>query len=138
MTEIVYFSRKDRERLSQINAMNLTSELEKERSEILSRRKTLQQMSVQECQNMIVDLNDKIGKMNSIGRVEHTRHFSMMIQELYQRIDTLSRQPRKEVDAVTIREQVSKRNPLSRSRRTKWSARVVNRNTDDPDNGASS
>lgn len=132
MSEIIFLPKRDRERLSFLSQVTrpLTEEEIVERNELVGKRKTLQTMSIQECQLMKVEINDKIAKIAAMGRLEHTRSFLVMLNQLDLRIDTLMRSPRKviETDGTKTR----KLNPLARPSRTKWSVRVGTKSPNNP------
>jgi len=130
VNEIIFLTKKDRDRLSDISQTTgvLSKALAQERDDILSRRKTLRQMTIAECQTMKVEINQKIAKIAAIGRVEHTRIFLSILQQLDERIYSLMRNPpsKEPVDANAIRlQKARKTNPLARPVRSRWAARTV-------------
>ena len=137
MNEIVFLSKRDRDRLAELNQMSgqLSSELLREQNDILAKRKPLAQMTISECQAMKTEINQKIAKIAAIGRLEHTRPMVMMIHQLDQRIDTLIRAPsaREQVNAQSIRSKARKANPLARPVRSRWTARTSVRGSVDGD-----
>ena len=132
--EVVFFPKKSRERLAEIDNSRPTPELLKEREEILASKKGLQQMTIAECQAMKLEINQKIAKIAAIGRTEHTRSFLLMLQQLDERIYTLmmNAAKRESVDAIAIRtkQKNSKSNPLARTRRSRWASTIPTGNTD--------
>jgi len=128
MSEIIFLPKRDRERLSQLSQLirPLTEDEAKEQVELNGRRKTLQTMTINECNLMRAEINEKVAKIAAMGRLEHTRSFLVMLNQLELRIDTLMRMPRQKVTETETANgtKTRKSNPLARPRRSKWSLRV--------------